>query len=377
MYELTRRWVKAGHSVTVVTAPYEKSDIKAEGFISRKEIEGVKLIIINSSDSNRDPVWKRGLKALRFAFVSCRIALTEPCDLVLASSGPITVGIPALMAKYFRGKKMIFEIRDLWPQGAIELKKIKSALMIKLALWFEKLCYKNASLIVACSEGMEASIIKRFGKLNTLVITNASDPELFRKPADSDFKLPEELKNKSIFLYAGSLGFMDHGHLMINAMKLNSDPSICLVILGDGAERRTLEKQVHDEKINNVYFLGLLPKHKVAEWMKVSVASLIVFKNFPVLQTSSPNKMFDSFASGIPIIHNTTGWIFNLVQTENCGISVGPDDAAGMANAMSLLANDKNSRMQFAINASRLADTYFNRNLLASKYLERILELNQ
>ena len=41
VYELTRRWVKEGHKVTVVTAPYEKSDIKADGFISHQTIEGI------------------------------------------------------------------------------------------------------------------------------------------------------------------------------------------------------------------------------------------------------------------------------------------------------------------------------------------------
>lgn len=375
MYELTRRWVKAGHQVTVVTAPYEKSDIRADGFISRMNIEGVQLIIINSSDSNRNSVLKRAFSALRFALVSCKIALTHPCDMVLASSGPITVGIPALLAKWFRGKKMIFEIRDLWPQGAIELKKIKGAFIIKLALWFEKLCYKNASLIVACSEGMESSVIKRFGKLNTLIITNASDPELFRGPDKNNFVLPDKFSGKSVFLYAGSLGFMDHGHLMIDAMKLITDPNICLVILGDGAERSELEHRVIHEKINNVHFLGLLPKHRVAGWMHVCVASIIVFKNFPVLQTSSPNKMFDAFAAGVPIIHNTSGWIRDLVQKESCGISIGPEDAEGMANAVLQLASDKKTRDQFALNAARLADSLFNRDQLAVKYLDRMLEL--
>jgi len=121
MYEFTRRWVKSGHDVTVVTAPYEKSDIKSKGFISNTNIEGVNLIVINSGDSNRDSFMKRGFNALLFSLTACKMALTEPCDVVIASSGPITIGIPALVAKWFRGKKMVFEIRDLWPMGAIEL----------------------------------------------------------------------------------------------------------------------------------------------------------------------------------------------------------------------------------------------------------------
>lgn len=376
MYELTRRWVREGHTVTVVTAPYEKSDIKADGFLSRKVVEGVNLIIINSSDSNRDPVWKRGYRALRFALVSCRIALTEPCDLVIASSGPITVGIPALIAKWLRGRKMVFEIRDLWPQGAIELGKISNPLAQRCALFFEKLCYRNSSLVVACSEGMEHSVKSRFHKVRTLVIPNASDPDLFRKSGRSNFKIPDALKDKSVFLYAGSLGFMDHGHLLIRAMKEIKNPRICLVILGDGAERSELESLSRKEQLTNVHFMGLLPKYEVADWLQISTATLVVFKNFPVLQTSSPNKMFDSFAAGVPVIHNTTGWIRNLVQKEECGIGVLPDDADALAQAIQKLANDPALRKHMALNAGRLADSLFNRDLLAEKYLSALVELN-
>ena len=34
VYELTRRWAKKEVDVTVITAPYDKSDIKPQGFVS-------------------------------------------------------------------------------------------------------------------------------------------------------------------------------------------------------------------------------------------------------------------------------------------------------------------------------------------------------
>lgn len=47
MYELTRRWVRDGMEVEIITAPYEKSDIKSSGMISHQQIEGIKLTIMN------------------------------------------------------------------------------------------------------------------------------------------------------------------------------------------------------------------------------------------------------------------------------------------------------------------------------------------
>jgi len=179
IYELTKRWVNEGNKVTVVTSPYEKSDIKAEKRIERQKVEGIELIVINYPDSNRFSKLKRILNFLLFSFFSIYYALTEKTDIVIASSGPITVGVPALFAKFFRRKKYIFEVRDLWPQGAISLGILTNPFLIKVSFFFEKLCYKQASCVVGCSQGMADNITDRFPNVYTSVIPNASDNSLF------------------------------------------------------------------------------------------------------------------------------------------------------------------------------------------------------
>ena len=95
-------------------------------------------------------------------------------DIIVCSSGPITIGLPGVFAKIFRSKKkFVFEVRDLWPDGAIQLGLIKNGALIKFAYYFEKLCYDKADLIVTCSKGMTDSIQNRFNKTNLLTIPNA------------------------------------------------------------------------------------------------------------------------------------------------------------------------------------------------------------
>jgi len=304
------------------------------------------------------------------------MALTEKYDVVLASSGPITVGIPALVGKFLKRKKMVFEIRDLWPQGALELGKIKNRFLKSVALAFEKSCYKNSKLVVGCSPGMTASVNNRYPDVKTLVISNASDIELFARQPEIK-SLPDNLKNKKLILYTGSLGLMDNGTQMIDAMHYIHDNNIILVIIGDGAERSVLEKRVEEHKLTNVVFLGLIPKTEVARWLSHATACLVLFKNYPVLQTSSPNKMFDAFAAGKPVIHNTTGWIKNLFDRENCGISVKPDDAHELAAAIEQMSHNQNLQKAYSANALRLAKEMFNRDSLADTYLSELDKINQ
>src|SRR5690606_32310626 len=138
IYELCKRWVQLGHEVTVVTSPYEKSDIKANGFISRQQLAGIKLIVINTADSNKQSILTTALKACLLCLFSVWYALTEKYAVCLASSGPITIGLPMILTKKIRRKKTVFEVRDLWPAGAIELGLLKSNFQKKMALRFEK-----------------------------------------------------------------------------------------------------------------------------------------------------------------------------------------------------------------------------------------------
>ena len=108
------------------------------------------------------------------------------------------------------------------------------------------------------------------------------------------------------------------------------------------------------------------------EWYKISRASFVVFKDYPVLGTSSPNKMFDSFAAGVPIIQNTKGWIFDLVENTKCGLNVIPNSASSMAEAMSKMIYDDDFVQRASINSYSLAKNKFDRSNLANRYLDKI-----
>lgn len=375
VYELTRRWVKEGHEVTVVTAPYDKSDIKPNGFISKQKVDGVNLIVINSGDSNRLTIPVRAFLALRFAIVSMYYALSQSYDIAIASSGPITIGLPMVLAKKLRRKRTVFEVRDLWPAGGIELGLIKSGWQKKLAIWFEAFCYKNANLIVPCSPGMDASIMERFPNSKTLVIPNAADPILFEAKTKPPKMFTERLKDRNVFIYAGSLGLMDDCIQIVEAMAELKGLPISMVFIGDGADRKMLEKAAKESGNVHIHFLGLVPKTEVVKWFSIATASFVTFKDFPVLHTSSPNKMFDSFAAGVPIIQSTKGWIRDLVEVEKCGLNVSPHDKMAFAEAIRLLYSDSALRNELANNAKRLATSEFNRDVLALRYLTSLKAL--
>jgi glycosyltransferase involved in cell wall biosynthesis len=372
VYEMTRRWVAAGHQVEIITAPYEKSDLKVTRFIEKQEIEGIRLTIINTADSNRHSILKRAINALIFSLISVWFALTKKYDIIITSSGPITVGFPLIAAKILRRKKTVFEVRDLWPDGAIEMSKIRSKKMIALAKSFETYCYECSDLVVAASIGMEEKIKTIAPNTKTLVVTNGSDIDLFSSISSYPIQWQNNFENSKIILYTGSLGEMDECHTAIKAMQKFKDRNLHMIFLGDGVKRAELEQLASEN--SKIIFLGLVPKTEVVKWYAHADASLVGFEQFQVLQTSSPNKMFDSLAAGVPIIQNTRGWIKDLVLKTDCGVNVQYKSIIDYEMAFKAVLDSKNWEEK-RINAKQTALNYFNRDNLAQEYLSALMQL--
>src|SRR5690606_13481661 len=238
-----------------VTAPYDKSDIQAKSFISKMQVEGISLIVIDSGDSNRMSKLKRMFRAIQFSLVSIWYALTLKYDVCIASSGPITIGLPMVVAKKVRKKPTIFEVRDLWPAGAIELGIIQAKWQIKLALWFEKLCYSSADRVVTASVGQRDYIAERNPGIRVGVIPNASDLELFGKPHQES--LPDWVSRQVIFTHIGSLGLIHNTNYWMEVTKelAKIDPgnSIALVFIGDGVDKERLVSEKERFNLDNIH----------------------------------------------------------------------------------------------------------------------------
>ncbi len=75
----------------MVYSIYSKSDLTAMKFIDYQYFDGVKVKVVNVRVDNKQPSYKRIYTFLAYALVSCWYALTIKADVVIASSGPITV----------------------------------------------------------------------------------------------------------------------------------------------------------------------------------------------------------------------------------------------------------------------------------------------
>lgn len=366
-YEFARRWVKAGAEVTIVTSVYDKSGITVDRPLTKLSIEGIDVRVINLRLSQKHGKVLRLATFAAYAALCSWYAISRRADVVLCSSGPLTVGLPGLVARYLGGLPMVFEVRDLWPEGAIQLGILRSALAIRAAQALERACYGGARKIVALSVGMAESIGSRYPGRDVTVIPNCADNELFGTPEPTPPAQPPRV------VYAGSIGLIDDCRQIVEmaaALREAGGENVEVVVAGDGSERAGLEGLVRARNLTNIRFLGPVPKVDLVSLLRGSTCALFTVKPVPFLGTASPNKVFDAFAAGLPVVQTSQGWVRDLVARERCGLTVPGDDPRAFAAAVMSLVREGSLRDEFARNASRVAREQFDRGRLAEQYLQ-------
>ncbi|PKR80295.1 glycosyltransferase WbuB [Brumimicrobium salinarum] len=370
-YWLAKELINRGHEVTMIT-----SSIDISKKIERKKIDGINVIYIKEDYQQSMSIRQRLKAFLSFMFKASRLAMKQKdIDLVIATSTPLTVGVPALILKWFKGIPYVFEVRDLWPEVPIQMGAIRNKLLIRIMRRFEKSIYKNAKHIIALSPGMLEGVLKYVPKEKTTMIPNMSKIDEFW-PRDKNLELEKSLglKQESFkIIHFGAIGLANGVHTIIESAKLlNSDKTVEFIFVGGGAIKEQLINKCKDLGLSNVKFLGKFPMQETSEIVNLCDVSMVSFLDLPILYTNSPNKLFDSLSAGKPIIVNSSGWTKEIVEKNNCGFYVDPNRPKELVNKIRLLQNDTALIKQMGENARNLAKNKYDKGLLCKQFADTI-----
>lgn len=374
VYEFTKKWVEEGHEVTVITSIYSKSDLISNKFLDEQILDGIKVKIVNVKIDNKQKTFKRVLSWLTYTLFAVYYALSLKYDIVISSSGPITAFIPGIFAKWFRKKKLVLEVRDLWPAGAIEMGLINNKLLQNILYKFEKICYSSSDLIIALSPGMKNNIKRRFPKVNVHSVTNSANIELF----STSKRIPEKVFLGKYIIYTGNIGRVNNSIFLFEVAKYllkKGRKDIQFLLIGDGPLKQTLIESAEHEAISNFKILDLMPKESLVAYLQGAVASVVPLENKPILDTSSPNKLFESLAAGIPVIQTTQGWIKDLLDEEQVGFTIKAGDIEMFADLLIDIFDGRIDMESMKERALILASKLFDKNVLADKMLGYIKQI--
>jgi glycosyltransferase involved in cell wall biosynthesis len=380
-YEFAKRMIAAGHQVTVITSTAGLPEPHRHATEHQKlELDGIPVLSIAVPYDNTMNYRQRIRAFLRFAIAASVAAVRQPADVIFATSTPLTIAIPAILARLWQRKPMVFEVRDLWPELPIAVGAIKNPILKSMAHALEWAAYHASKHVVALSPGMADGVMRRGLKAEQVtVIPNSCDIDLFDVPPERGIAFREKHglgKDQPLVVYSGTFGLINGaGYLVDVAVAMRSIlPEARFFLVGDGAERpRILRKAAKAGVLDqNLRVLDPMPKTEIVAVQSAATVATSLFLPIPAMENNSANKFFDALAAGRPIAINHGGWQADLLRESGAGIVLPYHDPEEAARLLAAFLTDT-ARLEAARAAARqLAQTQFARDHLYAK-LDRVL----
>ena len=375
-YEMARRLVEAGHEVHMVTT---RPPLEGGPRFPRWEVETVDGINVhwlpvryeNSMSSRR-----RMVAFAVFALFAIRRARRLQGDVVFASSTPLTIALPAIGATLGTRSRMVFEVRDLWPQLPIALGALKSPILKAAARMLERAAYRRSDAVVALSPEMVEGVVAVDGRRDRVfLIPNSCDNDLFwaSPQRGTEFRAARPwLRDRPLVLYAGTLGYANQVSYLVNvaAECRAMAPDIRFLVLGEGAQTDEVRHLADSLGVlgQNFFMEPPISKERMPDALSAATVCTSLFRPLRELQANSPNKVFDALAAGRPMAVNHEGWIADLVREHQLGVVLDPLDPREAASALAALVSDPVALRRASESAKRLAVGPFDRDRLAREF---------
>lgn len=382
-YELARRLVSAGHEVTLLTSSafYPPASEDLPSGWSQRSLAGIDVRILNLSYQSGMSYPQRIARFGQFAWECARLATRTPADLVFATSTPLTIGIPGVLAARRQGVPLVFEVRDLWPDVPIALEALRSPLTRAAARRLEAWVYAHATALVTTSPGW-VTRLRTHPRAPAQIgaIPHGADWEHFAADEGAGQRFRRErpwLQERPLILYAGALGLVNGLEYAVHtaAQLRELRPDARWLFLGDGRERDSLialsrRLGVHKRE---VYFEPSVPKKMVAgAYSAATLTSSTVLPSAGSGVDFLPNKVVDSLTCGRAVAVNYDSWLRRELEESGAGFYLDPSSPRKGAQAIAAFLGDAPRQADAQEAARALARLRYDRDRHALE-LEAIL----
>ncbi len=384
---------RAGHEVTVHTGfpnypdgviqpPYRNRPLRIE------QVDGVRVM-----RSWVYPAPNRGFgrRLTNHASLATTALAAAPlggrADVLLVETPPLLLAGAAIAYARVKRARLVLNVADLWPDSAVEMGTLNSPRAIGAAQRLERAAYREAAAIACPTEGIYTTLRGRPESADKAALMRpAVDLGRFA-PSAADIDHPRggsisaEPDGEPLrVLYAGTVG-LAHGldTLLDAAEAVAGDggsprstpaPPVAVTIAGDGAEAPALQGRLANGGPAGVRMLGAVPAERIPELYAESDAAVVMLRDLPIFEGALPTKMLEAMAAGRPVVLAARGEAARLVESEECGVVVPPEDPRALAAALSALAADPGRRAAMGAAGRRAAERDFGREAWLGRWEE-------
>lgn len=338
-YMFAKQLKNRGHEVRCLTASFahiRRSNPTIRKDLETSDVDGLEFQWLKTFRYQGNS-WRRVLNMFWFSgkliLYSWNLARRFRPDLVLASSPhPLVIFGAWCIARLARAR-LVFEVRDIWPQSLIQIGNISPRHPFMQILGIaEKFAYRHSDQVISVLPHSLSHMENRGLLAEKFVyIPNGIDQKEWASPvpmgADVQKSFDDFVSDKKVVLgYAGAHGVANALEFVLEALHSIQGQPLGFVFVGEGVRKQELMNRAQRLGLKNVLFLPSLSRPQVIDLMSRWHAGFISLKKTQVFEHGvSPNKLMDYGMSGLPVIYaithtgsavekNDFGW---LVEAEN------------------------------------------------------------
>jgi len=341
----TRVWMEAealkesGFDVSVICPNIEKDK---ESHKRLSDIEIFQYVSFFEGKTTFGLILEYFLSSFLILLNAIKIYLNRPFQIVHIANPPDFLFLIFLPFKSM-GIKMVFDHHDLSPELFIEKFGSKNFLY-KLILFFEKISYKISDVIITTNESVKKAGIKRskIGEKKVFVVRNGPDLSVVHL-----YPLKKDFKNNKKFLigYVGKIDKQDCLLKLVNSIEylVNNKKfrDFKVLIIGDGTERKSIERSVGDKKIEDYFIFYGSEYNKKKLFTLLSSVDICVEprRESEISSKSTSIKIMEYMALGKPIVQYDG--IEGRVSSQDASLYIENNDERAFGDAIIYLLRNK------------------------------------
>ena len=340
---LAKGLAERGHTVTVVTGfPNYPTGRIYPGYrqrlLQRENGDGVRLLRLPMYPDHSRSLLKRTAYYVSFAIsASCIAPFTCGRTDVIWVHQALTLGLAAQWLGLLLRAPFVLNVQDIYPETLRSMGKEDDSKVSKLVGMLAKFVYQRSSAISVISPGFKRNLIRKgLPESKIHFIPNWAD-ELVYRPLAPDPGLAEDcgMAGRFNILYGGNFGPPQGLGTLLDAAAMLADlPDVQFVLIGDGVDRITLEREVEARRLPNVRLIPRQPEERMPHYYALADVLLVHLIDEPIFEITIPGKTLSYLASGRPLLMAVRGDAAEVVRQARAGITAQPSDPGDLARAV-------------------------------------------
>jgi glycosyltransferase involved in cell wall biosynthesis len=371
MEAIVNEMKERGHTVYVLAAtPNRYKEFNASQDLITSEFE-TRLQMKNTSKST----FSRILGFFEFYFKvlgTKKQYKNKSIDAVISTTPYILEGLAGQKISKYLNAKHVLDVRDLWPDTPIALKKIKkNGIVSSLLKVIEKKLYKNADLIVVTSPGYVDHIKKIVKNAQPHVILNGIDTSFENDLQSALSKNVIGKKRKHTILYAGNIGIAQNLITLVAAASKLVDLNYEFILIGSGTQLDQVKTLIEEKELKNITIIPPMKRLDLfSHYINSDVLYLQLYSN-EYFNKVVPSKLFEYLLLQKPIIYGLEGVSKEILDGYEGTYYVQPDNIEDLVFTLKKIDNTNKINRDISILRRKIQTQKY------SKLIETVVEDNK